>query len=54
MLMAQLADAFISLPGGFGTLEELAEMTTWNQLGIHAKRKLAALRTYVSKEAAMC
>jgi uncharacterized protein (TIGR00730 family) len=36
-LMAQLADAFIALPGGLGTLEEFAEVTTWSQLGLHAK-----------------
>ena len=36
-LMAQLADGFIALPGGFGTLEELLEITTWAQLGLHAK-----------------
>ncbi len=36
-LMADLADGFIALPGGFGTLEELAEVTTWAQLGLHAK-----------------
>jgi hypothetical protein len=35
--MAELADAFIALPGGFGTLEELFEVITWAQLGIHAK-----------------
>ncbi|CAK9213637.1 unnamed protein product [Sphagnum troendelagicum] len=35
--MARLADAFIALPGGYGTLEELLEITTWSQLGIHAK-----------------
>lgn len=35
--MASLADAFIAMPGGFGTFEELFEMITWNQLGIHAK-----------------
>jgi len=35
--MFDLADAFIALPGGFGTLEELAEVTTWAQLGIHSK-----------------
>jgi uncharacterized protein (TIGR00730 family) len=32
-----LADAFIALPGGFGTLEELVEATTWSQLRIHSK-----------------
>jgi uncharacterized protein (TIGR00730 family) len=36
-LMAQLADAFVALPGGVGTLEELFEVYTWNQLGLHAK-----------------
>ena len=36
-LMADLADAFIALPGGAGTLEEIFEQWTWSQLGIHAK-----------------
>ena len=35
--MADLADAFVALPGGIGTLEELLEVTTWTKLGIHAK-----------------
>jgi uncharacterized protein (TIGR00730 family) len=35
--MAGLADAFLALPGGYGTLEELFEMVTWNQLGLHRK-----------------
>lgn len=35
--MAELADAFIALPGGYGTFEELFEMITWAQLGLHAK-----------------
>jgi uncharacterized protein (TIGR00730 family) len=35
--MATLADAFVALPGGLGTLEELVEAATWTQLGIHAK-----------------
>ena len=35
--MADLADAFIAMPGGFGTLEEFCEVLTWNQLGIHSK-----------------
>lgn len=35
--MFELSDAFIALPGGFGTLEEVAEVTTWAQLGIHGK-----------------
>lgn len=36
-LMASLADAFIALPGGLGTFEELFEVLTWGQLGIHRK-----------------
>src|ERR1700692_1789691 len=36
-LMADLSDAFIALPGGFGTLEEFCEVVTWTQLGLHAK-----------------
>ena len=35
--MAELADAFVALPGGIGTLEELFEVWTWGQLGHHAK-----------------
>lgn len=35
--MAVEADAFLALPGGLGTLEELAEIATWSQLGIHGK-----------------
>jgi uncharacterized protein (TIGR00730 family) len=35
--MAALADAFVALPGGLGTLEEIFEVWTWGQLGIHAK-----------------
>ena len=35
-LMADLSDAFIALPGGFGTLEEFCEIVTWAQLGLHA------------------
>lgn len=37
MLMADLADGFIALPGGIGTLEELFEIWTWAQLGFHQK-----------------
>ncbi|MEO6564472.1 MAG: TIGR00730 family Rossman fold protein [Casimicrobiaceae bacterium] len=37
MRMANHADAFVALPGGFGTFDELCEMATWDQLGIHAK-----------------
>ncbi len=36
-VMFELADAFVALPGGLGTLEELAEMATWAQLGLHRK-----------------
>ena len=36
-LMAQRSDAFVALPGGVGTLEELIEALTWTQLGIHQK-----------------
>jgi len=35
--MAELADAFVALPGGVGTLDEIFEVITWAQLGIHAK-----------------
>jgi uncharacterized protein (TIGR00730 family) len=35
--MAELADAFLVLPGGYGTLEEMLEAVTWAQLGLHAK-----------------
>ena len=35
--MAALADAFVALPGGLGTLEELFEIWTWGQIGLHAK-----------------
>jgi uncharacterized protein (TIGR00730 family) len=36
-LMYDKSDAFIALPGGLGTLEELAEVATWSQLGLHRK-----------------
>ena len=36
-LMYDLSDAFVALPGGLGTLEELAEVATWSQLGLHGK-----------------
>ena len=35
--MAELSDAFVALPGGIGTLEEIFEVWTWGQLGLHAK-----------------
>lgn len=37
LLMQEKSDAFIALPGGFGTLEELFEIITWSQLGLHHK-----------------
>jgi uncharacterized protein (TIGR00730 family) len=36
-LMSELSDGFVALPGGIGTLEELFEVWTWAQLGVHAK-----------------
>jgi uncharacterized protein (TIGR00730 family) len=36
-MMASLADAFVALPGGFGTYEEFFEAVTWTQLGVHRK-----------------
>jgi uncharacterized protein (TIGR00730 family) len=36
-LMADLSDAFVALPGGFGTLDEFCEILTWSQLGLHTK-----------------
>jgi uncharacterized protein (TIGR00730 family) len=36
-MMAELSEGFIAMPGGFGTLEELFEVLTWSQLGLHAK-----------------
>ena len=35
--MADLSDAFIAMPGGFGTLEEFCDVLSWSQLGLHAK-----------------
>jgi uncharacterized protein (TIGR00730 family) len=60
-LMADLADAFVALPGGFGTLDELMEQLTWAQLGLHAKpvglldvegywRPLVALARHATEE----
>jgi uncharacterized protein (TIGR00730 family) len=52
MLMAQLSDAFIALPGGFGTLEELFEVVTWSQLGYHRKPGRPARRRRLLRPAA--
>jgi uncharacterized protein (TIGR00730 family) len=60
-MMSDLADAFIALPGGFGTFDELFEIITWAQIGLHAKaiglldtegyfQPLRALMTNVVKE----
>ena len=60
-LMAELSDAFIALPGGFGTIDELFEMVTWTQLGLQRKpcgllnvcgyyRKLANFLDYAVSE----
>jgi uncharacterized protein (TIGR00730 family) len=60
-LMAELSDAFVALPGGFGTLDELMEQLTWSQLGLHSKpvglldvegywRPLVALARHATEE----
>jgi uncharacterized protein (TIGR00730 family) len=36
-MMAELSDAFVAMPGGFGTFEEFFEVVTWSQLGLHGK-----------------
>jgi len=41
-LMAELSDAFVGLPGGMGTFDELVEIVTWAQLGLHAKPVITA------------
>lgn len=41
-MMSSLADAYLALPGGFGTFEELLEVLTWAQIGLHAKPVLLA------------
>ena len=43
-LMAELADGFIALPGGMGTLEELFEVYTWTQLGLSPSRSACSTR----------
>jgi len=49
-LMADLADGFVALPGGMGTLEELFEVYTWTQLGLHSKPLgLLDVRSYYAK-----
>jgi uncharacterized protein (TIGR00730 family) len=51
-LMAELADAFVALPGGIGTLEELFEVYTWSQLGLHRPCGLLDVEGYYSGVAA--
>jgi uncharacterized protein (TIGR00730 family) len=52
-LMADLADGFVALPGGMGTLEELFEVYTWTQLGLHSKPLgLLDVRRYYAQLAA--
>jgi uncharacterized protein (TIGR00730 family) len=52
--MADLADGFIALPGGFGTLEEFCEIVTWAQLGLHEKPcALLNLKGYYDRLLAM-
>jgi uncharacterized protein (TIGR00730 family) len=49
-MMAELADGFVALPGGMGTLEELFEIYTWTQLGLHSKPLgLLDVRGYYAK-----
>lgn len=43
-MMADLADGFVGLPGGWGTIEEFFEILTWGQLGMHHKAMWAAER----------
>lgn len=49
-MMAELSDGFIALPGGFGTFEEILEIITWSQLGMHRKPcGLLNVRNYYDK-----
>jgi uncharacterized protein (TIGR00730 family) len=53
-LMADMSDAFVGLPGGMGTFDELVEIVTWAQLGLHAKPVvLANIENYFSPMYAM-
>ena len=49
-LMANMSDAFVGLPGGMGTFDELVEIVTWAQLGLHAKPVICAnIENYFDK-----
>jgi uncharacterized protein (TIGR00730 family) len=53
-LMADMSDGFVGLPGGMGTFDELVEIVTWAQLGLHAKPVvLANIENYFDKMFAM-
>jgi hypothetical protein len=53
-LMAEMSDAFVGLPGGMGTFDELVEIVTWAQLGLHAKPVvLANIENYFAPMHAM-
>jgi uncharacterized protein (TIGR00730 family) len=53
-LMAEMSDAFVGLPGGMGTFDELVEIVTWAQLGLHAKPVvLANIENYFAPMYAM-
>jgi uncharacterized protein (TIGR00730 family) len=53
-LMAEMSDGFVGLPGGMGTFDELVEIVTWAQLGLHAKPVIIAnIENYFDKMYAM-
>jgi uncharacterized protein (TIGR00730 family) len=53
-LMAEMSDAFVGLPGGMGTFDEMVEIVTWAQLGLHAKPVICAnIENYFDKMYAM-
>ena len=50
--MADLSDAFLAIPGGWGTLEEIAEILTWKQLGLITQPRWRAQRKQVLRSTA--